>query len=355
MSVRRGEVPFVAIRVGLSNDPRVLALARELKVERATALGYVALWQELILEVGDALTGRIKGYTAQHVAAKLGHEGNPRRLVDALKRAGELAQHRGTLRHPSWGESITGHYAARKAEDRETWTRQKNAQRDAARLAALEAAGAQPPHEQGVDVHPVSTWTRGGRPPAVQVENAHKERKGPPGQPPQPPAKRGESKGFARWRWVLDNHHSPMNPSGCARILEAMTDEDWELFRWASTPAPDGGPRSSSRKMRILAADSYRILSTGAYLKFRPEWREKLRPKNGAPKAGAAPKADPAAAAASRTAAALPFVLQQLEDEPSEEKRAKIRARFEQLHPGVPLPWARADGGVANEEITVQA
>ena len=68
--MRRGEVPFVAIRVGRSHDAKeVLGLAAELKIQRATALGFVALWEEFLLEVGDNLTGRVSGYKPHHLAA----------------------------------------------------------------------------------------------------------------------------------------------------------------------------------------------------------------------------------------------------------------------------------------------
>jgi len=163
------------------------------------------------------------------------------------------------------------------------------------------------------------------------------------------------SKGFARWEWVRENHKSPTNPDACIKLLGSMSDDEWPLFQWVCTPPDRGGPRSISRKKRVLEADSYQILAKGAYLKFLPEWRAKLRederPKNGAAKPRHAPKDDPAGLAQRRYASALPFVLAQLEDEKSEKKREEIRARFAALHPNMPLPWDEG-GGLQPAEAT---
>jgi hypothetical protein len=350
---RRGEVPFVAIPVGQSNDPReVLGLARELKISRATALGYVALWQEMILERGDAMTGTLKGYSPMHVAEKLGYEGSPKKLLEAMKRAGWVTSHRGTFKFPGWKQSATGEYAKNRAERRE-WERWRKAeQRRKQREAELAGDGGQ---NNVQDVPGDVPGTTVGRPTPVPWEGVHKERKESVGQPPQPPAERGEGRGYARWRWVLENHQRPTNPEPCVKLLDAMPDEDWPLFQWVSLAPEAGGPRSSSRKKRVLELDSHQILVKRAYLQFRREWDAKLReaerPKGGTSRP-AAPKADPAAAGAARAASALTFVLAQLADETSEAKKAAIQARFAKLHPDVPVPWAPEVGGLPAAEST---
>lgn len=327
MRSRRGEVPFVAIRVGRSNDPReVLGLAQELKIPRALALGYVAIWEEMILELGDALTGRLpSGYTAAHVAAKLGFTGKPARLIAALKAAGVLGTHRGVFLHSYWRASITGQYAIEKAQLREEWREKKRQQR----------AGDVPELSQGHggDVPPVSS----GKTDINQFTES-----GAP--PPQPPARGGGSLGATRWEWLKDHHERPSNSRACIKYLEVMTDEDWALLQWVLTPAEAGGPYKLSRKKRVLGLDTHRFLANEAYLQLRPEWRAKLahdaKPKRPPTALAAVPREDPKAEAAKRAAAAAAFIVELLADdglEPAEKEAAK--ARWVASHPDVPPPW----------------
>ncbi len=337
MSARRGEVPFVAVPVGYSNNvPETRRLARLLKCSRATALGYLIMWHELFLTEGDAKKGTLTGFTAEDIAEQLDFPGSrPRKLLDSLRAIGVAGTHRKTIKFPGWLNTITGEYAARKVEDRE-WERERKAAYRAARQAQLEALMmGRPSDVPGTNV---------GRPTLVPWEGGQKERNESPGQPPQPPATRGESKGASRWRWVFDHHHSPVNPEGCARILEGVDDELWPMVQWLLDGHGPPPPRSSSRKFRLLQGTSYQILAKGAYLKFRPEWQEKLRqdarPKNGTHKAPAIAVVDEAAERSAALAQAVTFVMAELADpDASEAQKEKARGKFRRAWPDVPPPW----------------
>lgn len=330
---RRGEVPFVAVRVGRSYDVKeVLGLADDLKIERATALGYLVLWEEMILESGDALTGRLKGYTAAHVAAKLGWKGKPARLIDALKRAGVLSPHKGTFIFPDWRNTITGDYAHKKATDREAWRRQKQAQKDDAARRALESNGA--------DVSVDSTWNGGGRPPSVQAENGQKERKDSAGTAPPAPAQSAGELASRRWGWLREHHKRPTNSEGCRKILGPMADEDWRMIQWALTPGGEGGGLSTLSKKRLMRRTSYDFLRNEAYLEIRPQWVEKLRlearPKNGHARPAPAAELDQAEAD-QRRASALAFVLATASDPDADpKKKARVKAQYEAAYGPIP-------------------
>ena len=332
---RRGEVPFVAVPVGRSqNVKEILGLAAELKIPRAQALGYRVLFEELILSDGDARTGTVKGYTVAHLVTHLGHKGDGRKLVEALKRAGWFAMHRNTFKLVDWADSITGQYAARKAEDRETWRRQKQAQKAAAAAAALGS--------NGVDVHLDSTWNGGGRPPVFQVENGQKERKdSTPDHPPAPALRAGEL-ASRRWEWLLSNHKRPTNPDGCRRILGAMSAEDWAMIQWALTPGSKGGGLLSLSKKRIGRKTAYDFLRNGAYLEIRPEYLEKLRAEQrpaATPETRERQRRSEADEVAARKAGAVAFVLAQLKDDTiTEAKKEAIKRKWLETHGG-PGPW----------------
>jgi hypothetical protein len=337
---RRGEVPFVAIRVGRSNDPReVLGLAAELRIPKLHALGILAAWEEFILEVGDAMNGVIKGYSAAHIAAKLDWQGKPAKLVGALKNAGVLATHRGTFRHPTWNETPTGEYARRKASDRETWRKEAERRRRLEADRRLELAGITAP-----DVHQESGQTPAGRLPRLQAENGHKERKEDiSGRPPQPPAQTRRELASRRWEWMKEHAQNPNNSEGCRRYLEQISEADWPLVAWVLEGCPGGASRSSSRKKRTLGRPAYQILRSEEWHQFRREWEEKLR-QDAAPKNGHAHRAAPAARPAELVdkAGALAYVLEILAaPEVDEKKKARVRAQYESTHgpiPDAPLP-----------------
>lgn len=319
---RRGEVPFVAIRVGRSNDPReVLGLARELKIPRAHALGFVALWEEFLLEIGDALTGRVKGYSADHIAAKLGWEGSPTKLVDALEHAGLLNKQKTTFFHPYWSSSITGQYAIDRAEQREYWRLKKRAQRAG---DAGDVPGESPGHRG--DVPGTSQGTA----------DIKKERNGGirGSAPPAPPGTGGEL-GATRWDWIQKNHKRPRDSRRCIPLLGALDDANWAMCQWVVTEAKPGGALSRSRKKRALALDSYRFLQNEAYLEFHAERVAKVAELERLSKNGSTvePVQD-------KVAASISFVLERLSDpDVSAEKKEKLRRSWMDANPGETPPW----------------
>jgi len=347
---RRGEVQFVAIRVGRSNDPReCLGLAIELKVERATALGYLALWEEMILELGDARSGRLpRGYTAAHIAAKLGWKQQPRRLIEALKRAGVLATHKSVFLHPYWKTSTTGSYALERARMRDYWRERQAQQRAAKHTEDVPGDTTESPP----GVHETSSGT-------TDINQSTESGASPPPAPPRA----GGSVGAARWEWVLKNHKRPANPEACTRYLGGLTDENWALVQWICGLPPGGGGLIPLWKKRVLRLDTDRLLAKGAFLQLRPEWVEKL----GQDQRTAARKSKPREAASperelersetekiARAAAAAPFVLAQLKDPGlSDAQREKVKARWRAAHPDVAPPWEDAAEGLATGDATV--
>jgi hypothetical protein len=318
MRSRRGEVQFVAIRVGRSNDPKeVLSLALELRTSRAEALGFVCLWEEFLLEVGDALTGRLKGYTAQHIAAKLGWRGPARKLVDALKSAGLLKTQRNVFFHPYWLQSITGQYARERAELRERWREEKRRQKE--KEFQPESDG------NGPDV-------RGD---SVRKTDINRSRGSAGSAPPAPPGTGGEL-GAARWDWIQNNHKRPRDSRRCIPILAAMAEDAWSLCQWVVTEAKPGGALSRSPKKRSLKLDSYRFLANEVYLEFHSERRQKVEAQEQAKKNGGSSLAP----ATDKVAASIAFVLERLADpELPPEKKEKIRKNWIELNPGERPPW----------------
>lgn len=315
--IRRGEVPFVAIRVGRSSDPReVLGLAKDLSIVPALAFAYVCLWEEFILEVGDAMTGRVKGYRADHVAAKLTYPGASRRLIEAMKRAGVLKTQRGTFFHPHWNETITGQYARDRAERRERERLKKRRQREERDRG--DVPGESP--GQGGDVTPLS-------PGKTDIKE---ERNGVGGasRPPFPPPG-GGGVAYGRWEWIAKHHRRPTNRTACARYLEAMTAEDWALCRWVLESPGPRGLLSLSGKKRAFRLDSHKFLATQAYLQFLPEWREKLA------KPAIAEKVDEKSSERERDEAARAYILALLGDpDVSPIEKARKRKLWLEANPG---------------------
>jgi hypothetical protein len=311
---RRGEVNFVASRIGRSTDPReCLGLARQLRVETATALGYLILWEEFILEVGDGRSGRVRGYTAAHIAAKLGWQGQPAKLIKALAAAGILRRQRGTYLHGYWGESITGQYAQQRIELRAAWREKKRRQR---------AEG----------TSPVVPETSPGTSPDVFGTSDIDTRRPSGSGPPNPP-QGGGSLGQERWAWILKNHESPVNPVACIRYLEAMTDEDWALCQWVVEYAGKPGGPSHSRKKRVMRMDSHKFLATRQYLVFHREWVKKLEARQITGLVAKIEDLDQ-----ERRASGRAFMLAQLEDpDVSESEKERIRRRWNHAHPEDPI------------------
>lgn len=327
---RRGEVQFVAIRVGRSQDPReCLGLAHELKVEVPTALGYLALWEEMVLELGDARTGRLpKGYTAVHIAAKLHWPGRPHRLIEALKRAGVLATHKTVFLHPYWRTSTTGSYALERARLREFWRDKK------ARQRAEDVQG------DGGNVPEMSPGTSLG---TADIDQVTESRNGSPPAPPEG----GQGQGAARWEWLREHHRNPSGARACIKYLDALPDEEWLLVQWLAGLPKGGGGYIALSKKRVLELDTHQLLAKQAYLRILPDWRAKLRrdregDRRAVPRPVDVEKERSAREAdnAQRTAQAAAFVLAQLADaDVSEREKERIRERWRVAHPDAPAPW----------------
>lgn len=321
---RRGEVNFVASRVGRSTDPKeCLGLARQLGVEVPTALGYLILWEEFILEAGDGATGRLHGYTAAHIAAKLCWRGRPEKLIRALQDAGVLRRQRGTYLHAYWSQSITGHYARTRVEDREYWRVKKREQRDRDRLQALSERDAVPEMSTG---HPGDVPGDKGDSP---LDGGHKERKDIRTHPPDPPQSGGGSVGRERWRWIREHHKYPVNSGPCARYLEAMTPEDWALCQYVVLELARPGGGDLSLKKRVRRLNSHKFLATEAYLQFQREWAEKQRPREIGELVARIEDVEQ-----ERRGSGRAFLLARLADpELTETERARARRQLAELYP----------------------
>jgi hypothetical protein len=122
-----------------------------------------------------------------------------------------------------------------------------------------------------------------------------------------------------------------------------MAEEDWPMIQWLAELDPAALPRSLSRKKRVLALDTYKFLTNGTYLQFRPQWREKLRqettPKNGSETRAKARAAD-TELEQQRKAGAMRFLLELLANpgEP-EAKKERFRRQWLAENPGVRPPW----------------
>lgn len=274
---QRGETAFVAMRVGRIGDPReVEGLADDLKVRPVEALAYVLLWEEFILQVGDAITGRVKGYRAKDIARKLTHTGPVERLIRAMETAGILKRQRSTFYHPYWRDTITGQYALRRAERRESdrERQQRKRDRDAEAFeAALAAARGESFVTRDARVTPPDV-THGS---TVNPEINKERKKGRPGSghPPGPPPS-GGGLGSARWEKVIALHPSPMNPDGCIAILDRMSEENWALCLWVLENYDRGARLSLSKKRRAIGRDSHKFLRAAGFLQFRPEYLKKV-------------------------------------------------------------------------------
>jgi hypothetical protein len=269
---RRGEGQFVATEVNLRNDPKVLGMARRLKIHRLHAVGLLCTWREFVLERGTG-TGLVKGYSRAEVAEFLDWPRAPAVLFDALKGAGYLTSRRGgAFVYPGWAETITGHYAHKKAADRD----RKKGQR-----AAAEGG------EEGDSARGTSAdIPRNGRGASAEVPSGSGQEvsKSPPG----PPGSGGASQPSAPsgwWEWFRDMHPKVRNPRKCRRLLGLMEREDLDQL-WYCLPihAPLYRDKEKKKAWRFVPfADSY--LEDGTFWEHRPP---KPKTTNGASKDGAA-------------------------------------------------------------------
>lgn len=270
---QRGESQFVAVPIGRQLDPRLGRIATHLRCADMLAFAYGVVWEMFILEQGDARTGRLRGYTAEDISRRLEYRGRPRRLVEALRRAGVLTSHKdGSFSHPFWQETITGRYARTRAEMRDYEREKKRIQRAAGRADGEISAGSVPALSLGTprDIEGRPDMSPGS-PGPVPRENGDQSIKVSPGHPPEPPAKRGEL-GKKRWEWMLEHHKRPTKPVACELLLDGLSEEEWLDVQFVTRDAAKLTP-SSSRKKRVLGWDSFKLLSEAAFLQFRKERR----------------------------------------------------------------------------------
>lgn len=266
---RRGEGQFVAVEVNLRNDPKVLGLARRLKIHKLHAVGMVASWREFVLVRGTG-AGVVRGYSRQELAEYLDWQKGPALLIDALKAAGMVRTKRGAFLHPFWGETTTGDYAhkksserGRKAEERalrkrweaarpgEPWPGLEEA-RDALRGHSLEGPGT----------------VRGPSADAPET-NGHKVTNGPPGPPDAGGAGGGGDPRTGIAEWFFEMHPRLKNERICRSLLNKLTVPQAEQLRYA---LPRQRPRYIAALERrsgkgVPFADKY--LREGYYLEVR--------------------------------------------------------------------------------------
>jgi hypothetical protein len=217
---RRGEGQFICAEVGLRHDPKVLAMARSLRISAHAAVGFVMAWREFVLTRGTG-SGVVRGYTLDDVAAFLEWGGKTARLVAALRAAGMLHTRRGVLSYPHWLETATGDYAHARAEAREADRRRKAEGR---REQRDWTSGGSPADNRG---------TSGGSPADVHPESGDQSTKDVHRTaPPGPPV--GGVDAAARLEWFEDNYPKGLvNRDLCAGILGALTPSDYDHLRHA--------------------------------------------------------------------------------------------------------------------------
>lgn len=314
---RRGEANFVAVRIGFWSDPHITVMADELKVSANEAGGYVLRWEELVLAVGDARTGRVKGYSPKYLSIAVGWKGKPEKLIGALRSIGVLTSQRGTFTHPFWAETRTGEYAIRRALEADRVARWRRGEGEGDGDQSADGTGS-------VRVQNGDGTSNSGIKEGRAYADAH---------PPAPPQE-GGGVGMTRWEWLLQNHDRPRNPAVCAKYLEAMSDADWELCQFAVTLRKRAGGAYIGRRKRVWALTSDEFLRKSAYLEFHREWQEKLR----GPKA--TKKDAPEVVNLIPGSGSDRFILAQLADpEISDVDKERIRSGWKAKHPNETPPW----------------
>jgi hypothetical protein len=260
---RRGEGQFIAVEVGLRHDPKVLGLARALKVHAAAAVGYLVAWREFVLTRGTG-GGVVHGYTVDEMAAFIGWPGSAVKIVTALKTAGFLGSRRRALVHPSWGDTITGHYAAKRAKDRD---RQRTGKGDGGGTSG-DVQGdvrAEVPRNGHGDSAEVPRSLRGGSEEIGTVSN-----KGFHGTPPGPPLEGGVERASALTEWFLETYPKVRNPKKIAKLLGLLTAEEVVQLRFClAIHAPQYVDKKKGKGWRFVPyGDSY--LEDGIFWEYRP-------------------------------------------------------------------------------------
>lgn len=115
-----------------------------------------------------------------------------------------------------------------------------------------------------------------------------------------------------------------------------MDEPTWELVQWVVVESRRGGALSGSLKKRALRHDTFRFLSSEAYLEFLPERRKKVAAHTGA-------SVEPAP---DKLALSIAFIVEQLADpELSEQQKDRARSLWRTKNPGVTPPWDQGSAG----------
>jgi hypothetical protein len=293
---------FVALEVNLLRDPKLKGMARALRISCVEALGFLALWRELVLTRGDA-TGLVRGYSAEEVAEFLEWPGTPSRLLDALAAAGFLARRRRWVAYPQWPETITGYYAARKAADRERHRKEQPAAPENGEAPA-------PQNGHGETVFP------------------------PPAASKDAPKVAGEQGGEARWTWWQENYPKPRAPARTMAILGSLSADDWDLVKFS---VGDLAARYHFHAAPRKVPNGLRYLETAWYLDSKKRW---LQARAKAAPTATKPALTPEEQLRDERAHAARFVLEQLADAEitPESRKPAIKAAWLERWGGPP-PW----------------
>lgn len=330
---------FVAADDGLEEDPKLLTLAVLLKVPRSTAFWYVMRWQRLILRSGNHVSGSLpKSYTSTDVAAFLDFKGDPRRLIDAMKRQGYIAFKKGRgFFYPAWRETTTGRYAHRREGDRLYRERQRTESRSTV-------------GRPSADVVRLSADSQGDGRTTSQRQSIGTKQGNSSDLPPDPPLAGGASLADSRWEWVNEHAQTPRNRDVCKRILEKLSDEDWDLVRRAYTMPTSTIPQ---KNRRCVAGPTDLFLQRQDFLRFRPPKRPT---KTGSARAAPNSGADPLADVEKRLAAADAFMLE-LQQDPdrseAEKKEWRERWRADPQNRDRRPPWVGASSDAPDTAAVV--
>lgn len=232
MSQRRGEGQFVAVEVGLRHNPKLLGLAKRLRIHPQHAVGILASWREMVLTCGTG-TGVVRGYSRGELAAFVQWEKEPGPLIDALKAAGMLQTRRKAFIHPYWDATTTGSYAhhksgerARKAAERalrRAWETAHPAEAFPGVERAREILG---PSADSPRTEPGASAS-GSRTNGHEVSNG--VRRAPQGAPPG-----GASEGASRWEAFEALYPVGVEESlKCREYLAGLGPEEWAHVQYA--------------------------------------------------------------------------------------------------------------------------
>ena len=320
---------FVAAEDGLEEDPKILTLARMLKVDRAHAFWFVMRWRRLVVNTGNVVAGSLpKNYTLADVAAFLDWDGKPTALATAMKATGFLGLKRGRgLHYPGWAHTITGRYAGARESDRLAAQRRRRESKST--VGDPSADVGRRSGDASADGRPTD-----GRYLTVSKEGASAD--GPPDPPPS-----GGALGEERWQWLRENAPTPQNSRVCVKILAELSADEWELVkaaygRYRAAKAGVGTP--IGRNLRCLEWPTDRFLQIGAYERFR----QKARPVRSASTPVKVVELDPAQALEARLQQSDGYLMELLADpDVPEEKKQAARDRWVSVpeNKGRRPPW----------------